>query len=96
MYMQSKYIYTYSSRQHLLLYSMARVMPVYVYMYVYVCIYVCIHVCVCVRERQTHGRVEDIDGLHGCFACLLVPEHEVHPLVKVLRHKVTLQCLHKT
>ena len=52
--------------------------------------------CVCVRERQTHGRVEDIDGLHGCFACLLVPEHEVNPLVKVLRHKVTLQCLHKT
>ena len=41
----------------------------------------------------TYSRMEDIDGLYGCLACLLVPKHQVNPGMEVVRHILTLKGL---
>lgn len=49
---------------------------------------------VCVKGG-TYSWVEDIDGLYSGLASLFVAKHQIHPLMKALRHKITLQSLHR-
>lgn len=44
----------------------------------------------------TYSRMEDIDGLYSCLACLLVPKHQIDPGMEVVRHILTLKGLTTT
>lgn len=45
------------------------------------------------KQAAAYGGVEHVDGLHGGFAFLLEPEHQVDPLAQSLGHLVRLQRL---
>lgn len=53
----------------------------------------------CVRDAVQIGcsavrqMMEDVEVLHGSFSSLLVPKDEIDPLVQILAHIRTLQCL---
>lgn len=98
------YIHTYiTSLDSLLVQNQHNIIYIHVWYIIYLCANACIgkyvtlekyvvywYVCFCYRW------VKHIDGLDRRLSCLFVAKHQIHPVMEVLRYKITLQSLQRT